>query len=79
MWEPMKRSEIEQLYGKMDGWRDARVFLLELSVEAFCTGNDDSANLLRDLANGVFQERAFAAEDAWREVEPNAVPRRKDV
>ena len=72
-----KEDEVERLYGKTQGWDAARVFLSDLAVEKFNTGDDDAiAIFLRDLVRGEVAEKCLAAEDAWREADPNAVPRK---
>lgn len=73
----MTKIQIERLYGRLQGWEEARRLLKQIATQEFEDGNDDHAVYLRDLAQNAFQEKVHAAEDAWREVEPNAVPRER--
>lgn len=71
------QKEIERLYGRMQGWEEARTLIQSLAGDKFLEGKDDSASLLRNLTNGVLKDQCLMAEDAWREADPNAIPRKK--
>lgn len=70
------QKEIERLYGEMQGLQKAKGELLTLAKELFMEGADDKAVFLREIALGQLNDVAIVAEDAWREADPNAQPRK---